>query len=169
MPRNYGFELIRFERDPFRPLWVLPATELRDGFDVLTATWDERAIYFVHAGELQARDLANGSLLWKRALPNSAGPWKVEQFGGGLIVWPQSFAGLPALSGPVDPITAALTLVLGRRAIGVVPIVFVDAKNGAVKQRLDVPHDGGPVFANVQGTRLVVSAGGQVRAWSAVP
>ena len=35
--------------------------------------------------------------------------------------------------------------------------------------RLDVPHDGGPVFANVQGTRIVVSAGGKVRAWSAVP
>ncbi len=169
VPRNYGFDLIRFEREPFRPLWVLPATEFRDGFDVLTATWDERALYFVHAGELQAHALADGSLLWKRALPASPGPWKVERFAGGLIAWPQSSAGLPALSGPVDPITAALTLSVGRRGIGAMPVAFVDANDGTVKQRLDVPHDGGPVFANIQGSRLVVSAGGQVRAWSAVP
>ncbi len=169
VPRNYGFDLIRFERGPFRPKWIVSATEFRDGFDVLAAAWDERALYFVQSGRLQARDLTDGSLLWKRDLPAANGPWKVERFGGGLIAWPQSAAGLPALSGPVDPFTAAVTLAVGRRGIGSVPILFVDANDGTVRQRLDVPHDAGPVFANVQGPRLVVSAGGQVRTWSAAP
>jgi hypothetical protein len=88
---------------------------------------------------------------------------------GELLVWPQSHAGLPALPGSLDPFAAAVTLAFGRRGIGSVPILLVDARSAAVKDRLDVPHDGGPVFANVQGTRLVVSAGGKVRAWSAAP
>jgi hypothetical protein len=76
---------------------------------------------------------------------------------------------LPALPGTIDPFAATITLAFGRRGIGAVPILLVAVHDGAMKARLDVPHDGGPVFANVQGTRLVVSAGGMVRCWSAVP
>jgi hypothetical protein len=169
VPRNQGFELLRLEHPSLRPLWSVAAYELRDGFDVRAATWDERAVYFVHASELQARAVATGSLLWKCALPAGSGPWKVERLAGRLLVWPQSHAGLPALPGLLDPFTATVTLAFGRRGIGSVPILFVDTQSGGVKDRLDVPHDGGPVFVNVQGTRLMASAGGKVRAWSAVP
>jgi outer membrane protein assembly factor BamB len=169
VPRNQGFELVRLARPRLRPMWALPASELRDGFDVRAATWDERALYLVHAGELQARDLSNGAILWRRTLPTSSGEWKVERLGGDLIAWPQSHAGLPALSGPVHPIAAALTLSFGRRGIGAVPILLVDAKDGGIRQRLDVPYDRGPVFVHVNETRLIVSAGGAVRAWSALP
>jgi outer membrane protein assembly factor BamB len=168
-PRNRGFELVRLEPGTLRPLWTLAESELRDGFDVRAATWDERALYFIHAGDLEARDLVTGKRSWKRALPSASGRWKVERFGGELIAWPQAHAGLPALAGPVHPVAAALTLAFGRRGIGSTPVLLIAAKDGAVKQRLDVPHDAGPVFVNIQGTRLVVSAGAAVRAWSAVP
>lgn len=169
IPRNQGFELVRFKDHPFEPLWTVPALELRDGFDVHNATCDERAVYFVHAGSLEARALDTGKTLWRLKLPAASGAWKAEQAGGGLLVWAQSTAGLPALAGPVHPLAATLTVAAGRRGIGAVPILFVDPSDGSTKQRLDVPHDGGPAFVNRQGTTFVVTAGGLVRAWQGAP
>jgi outer membrane protein assembly factor BamB len=170
IPRNQGFELTSLEPRPgLRPLWSLPATELREGFDVLTAAWDQSAVYFVHAGQLQARSLTNGSLLWRFRLPKTSGTWHVEAWGGKLLVWPQSTSGIPAVLGPGDPRTAALALLTGRRGIGGVPVLLVDPKTGTQLDRVEVPHASGPVFVNRQVNQILVTADGKTRAFAGMP
>lgn len=165
IPRNQGYDLVRFHNNRLEPLWTVPAIELRDGFDVLEAAWNEECLFFATAGELQARSLESGRIVWMRKLPPASGSWKIQRDGNGLLVWAQSTAGLPALVGPLDPVSAAVTLATGRRNFGRIPILRLDAADGSLQEQIDVPHDGGPAFVHRQGNSLIATAGNRVRAW----
>lgn len=165
VPCNQGDELVRLNPATGSPLWSLPAFTFREGLDGAAARVGPDMVYLVVKAEVQARRLADGSLAWKCPLPARPEEWALERFQGDLIAYPRTFAGLPLFSGPTDPFTAAATLGLGRRGLGFVPILLIDRDSGKVRSRIDVPHDRGPFFVNVQGPRLIVSAGGVVQAW----
>lgn len=167
VPRNQGAELVRLDAVTGRPRWQRPVHELDEDFDPRRASVDERALYGVQRGVAFARSLNVGELLWTQAVPSVPAPWRVRRWGDALLAWPESAAGLPALPDAGVPLAAPLTVAWGRRGLGVLPVLLYDADSGRLRQRLQLPHDRGPVLVHTQGPRLAVSMGGMVTVYAA--
>jgi outer membrane protein assembly factor BamB len=165
VPRNQGSELACHGWDPPRLRWVRPSEEMGGGFDVRAAAIDERAVYYAQRGQLVARAMWSGAVLWQRPLPANPGPWQVDRYGNMLVVWPRSAAGVPFLAPTEMPLLTPVALAFGRRGIGSLPILLVEPADGRVQQRIDVPHDGGPAIVWAQGSNLYATAGAQVTAY----
>ena len=168
VPRNPGMELACHGWDPPRLRWIRPPEEMAGGFDVRAAAIDDRAVYYVQRGQLVARAMWSGAVLWQRPLPANPGPWQVDRHGGALVVWPRSAAGVPFLAPTEMPLLTPVALAFGRRGIGSVPILLVEPTDGRVRRRIDVPHDGGPAIVWAQGSYLYATAGAQVTAYRAL-
>ena len=166
MPLNQGRELTCFDPATGAPRWTLPPHLCHDGFDVSLALLDDGAVYYPYRNRLIARSLKDGRELWKLALPTGVGPWQVDRFGPSLLVWRRSFAGIPSVLAFADPLTAPCTVWFGRRGLAPLPILLIDPTTGGIRQRFDLPHDHGPVFAQVHGDRLIATAGGAVHGFT---
>ena len=165
VPRNQGMELTCHGWDPPSLCWALPPSETAGGFDVHAAAIDDRAVYYVQRGQLVARAMWSGLVLWQRPLPANPGPWQVDRYGDLLVVWPRSAAGVPFLPPTEMPLLAPIALAFGRRGIGPLPVLLVQSADGRVRQRIEVLHDGGPAIVWSQGSYLYVTAGAQVNAY----
>ena len=107
-------------------------------------------------------------MLWKMPLPANPGPWQVDRHGDTLVVWPRSASGIPFPATSQTPLLTPFAFEFGRRGIGSVPILLVEPATGKVRQRIDVPHDGGPAIVWAQGSYLFVTAGAQVTAYRTI-
>ena len=165
VPRNQGMELACHGWEPESLRWTRPPEEIRSGFDVRAAAIDDRAVYFVQRGHLIARAMWSGAVLWQRPLPVHPGPWQVDRYGDTLVVWPRTAAGVPFLAPTEMPLLVPVALAFGRRGIGSLPILLVEPTTGQVRQRFDVPHDGGPAIVWAQGSYLYATAGAKVTAF----
>ena len=168
VPRNQGTELACHGWQPHGLRWSRPPEEMLDGFDVRAAAIDEGAVYYPQRGQLIARAMWNGAVLWQRPLPANPGPWQVDRYGNTLVVWPRSAAGVPFLAPTEMPLLTPVALAFGRRGIGSLPIVLIEPIDGRVRQRIDVPHDGGPSIVWAQGPYLYATAGARVTAFRTI-
>jgi hypothetical protein len=165
IPRNLGTEMVRIDGSTGRAMWSVPCHELHDGFDVRAASCDDQSVYYPYRGHVIARSMIDGRVQWKQPLAANPGPWQIDRYGDTLVVWPRSASGIPILPMPDTALLAPVALAWGRRGIGSLPITLLDARDGRVRQRIDVPHDGGPVFVWAQGPMLFATAGGKVWAY----
>jgi outer membrane protein assembly factor BamB len=168
VPRNQGIELACYGGLPPRLRWTRPPEEILEGFDVHAAAIDERAVCYPQRGQVTARAMWSGAVLWQRPLPANPGPWQVDRCGDMLVVWPRSMAGVPFLAPTEMPLLTPVALAFGRRGIGSLPIVLIEPISGQVRQRIDVPHGGGPAIVWAQGSYLYATAGAQVSAYRTV-
>jgi outer membrane protein assembly factor BamB len=158
VPRNYGYDLERLDPATGAPLWPAAARLLPEAVDGAAVAADENAVYVACRDTLTARALADGKLLWRRPLGETAPRWRVVRAGRWLAVWPLQMDWGPTWSWlPLGD----LTLAVPRRArLGrPFPVLLHDARDGALVQRLnfetDVPAGAVQLFPG----RLVVDAG----------
>jgi outer membrane protein assembly factor BamB len=165
VPRNLGTELVRVDDSTGRAMWSVPCHELHDGFDVRAASFDDYGVYYPYRGHVTARSMIDGLTLWKKPLPPIPGPWQVDRYGDTLVVWPRTASGIPILPMPDTALLAPVALAWGRRGIGSAPVMLIDSRDGRIRQQIEVPHDGGPVFVWAKGPLLFATAGGKVWAY----
>jgi hypothetical protein len=86
-PANVGYFLQRLDRATGKSIWPQPRLFTRKTPDVSTWTFDQEAVYGVEEASLTARSLADGRVLWRRALDGARG-WQARRAGDYLTVWP---------------------------------------------------------------------------------
>jgi outer membrane protein assembly factor BamB len=152
---NLGDDLYRLDPLTGRAIWRLPpgTTPPLD-----TAAVTEHAIYMVLGGQLAARTVSNGRILWTRPLPEHVRRWHVEVTVGGILAYPLSRAARPCL--PAPDLTSVWTLHYVVASPRDFPVLLVDRASGETRWTLHFDSRGGPARVQTQGTRLLVSAGG---------
>jgi outer membrane protein assembly factor BamB len=92
VPENYGYRLQRLAPATGMALWSRPPLVELARLDPGAWLAGPRALYHADAGELTARSLVDGTVLWQRKL-DGAWPWRLDRAGDTLLAWP---AGAPA-------------------------------------------------------------------------
>jgi outer membrane protein assembly factor BamB/tetratricopeptide (TPR) repeat protein len=141
--RNYGYFLEcldaqngtrRWRKECF--LGVRPAS-------LQGATVDDTAVYLVEDNALQARSLADGGLLWRRALPECRSRWETARSGNYVAVFPARTDNMELdvhwLFGAAKLLLTAATT---SEPTGYCPVLFCDTKTGQPVQRLNFPSPG---------------------------
>jgi len=92
LPANIGYWLQRLDRSTGKPLWSSPPLLALPRLDAEGWALDKVAVYHTQGPRLVARSLADGKLLWERALPRpgpqSGGDWRIECSGYSVVAWP---------------------------------------------------------------------------------
>jgi outer membrane protein assembly factor BamB len=84
--RNYGYFLECLDLENGSRRWAKPVYLGTQPTTLEGGTLDDRAIYLVQNNSLQARELTDGRLLWKRALPSHRGCRQILRTQNCLIV-----------------------------------------------------------------------------------
>jgi hypothetical protein len=140
VPRNYGYFLEcldlltgvrRWSHDCF--LGTKPA-------DLELGALDETAAYFIQSHHLRAHALADGKLLWQRALPQIAGPWRTILTRNYLVTFPH---GEPKADYQARwlcwMVHLQITFPQQAQPGRYFPVLIHDAKSGQLVQRLNFP------------------------------
>ncbi|MCI0376303.1 MAG: PQQ-binding-like beta-propeller repeat protein [Gemmataceae bacterium] len=160
IPRNLGPELVRLDSATGKPMW---SVSFQADDVVLESTVENgRAVFVVGSQALQARGLDDGKLLWRRALPSTTCPWRVEVTDSCLVLCPRPALCLPSLPTPAS----LLSWPAIQKALLPPPqncaIWLCDPNSGQTMQRLHLgPSRSGPSMCILQGS-LVVSCEGRV-------
>ena len=145
VPRNEGIDCIRLNPETGKLFWSLSARHI-DGMDVSSLVIGDTSFYYIHAGELHARSLNDGTLQWTQALPPGAARWQLRYTKDYLAVQPSSPSSLPVGE--------------GQDARG--SIAFIDPWDGRLLQRLPFPGPPGPAEVLLTPRVVLVSAGGKI-------
>lgn len=86
--RNQGYELQRLDVATGARRWSEAVWLGRERIDLEHGALDDRAVYFVHDGRLQARAMVDGKRIWQTPLVGPPGPWQVVRTRDTLIVYP---------------------------------------------------------------------------------
>jgi outer membrane protein assembly factor BamB len=89
---NIGCELQRLDRLTGRPIWPAPVLLGDPVSDPGDWAGGEGSVCLVEAGDLVARSLADGRLLWRAQLGACERPWRVERLADGLLAFPSTLS-----------------------------------------------------------------------------
>jgi outer membrane protein assembly factor BamB/tetratricopeptide (TPR) repeat protein len=159
-PANVGYFLQRLDRATGEPIWPQPLLLTRKAPDVSAWTFDREAVYCVEEASLVARSLADGRVLWRRAL-DGAGGWQARRVGDYLTVWPVPSAKEPRFRfrSPLGAVQWNLGPLLMPEAV--FAVAYLDPKTGKLIQRLNLRIES-PVRTTRRSGRTAGEAGRSV-------
>jgi outer membrane protein assembly factor BamB len=135
-PVNVGYSLQRLDRATGKSVWPRPQLINAKSLDLSAWSFDSQALYGIEEGLLIARALADGEILWRRALP-SRDAWQARRIGDYLAVW--ACGGATAarfrFRSPLGAVQWDLGSLLVPDAIS--PLSWYDPKTGQLVQRLN--------------------------------
>jgi outer membrane protein assembly factor BamB len=143
LSRNQGYQLTRLDPRTGAPLWKTNPPILHEALDAGLIGLDDRAVYYVSRSVLYARSLADGKRLWSRPLPRGAAAWRVVSCRDHVLAYPVRVRD-------------------GARGL-VFPVLFHDARDGRLVQRLNFPAPAREGTLQMLPNGLVAGAAGQ--AW----
>lgn len=167
IPRNYGYDLERIDPKTGKNIWKPAARLCKDTFDDKSIAIAQGRVYYVSGRGMYCRSLADGRLVWKRKLRESATPWRLERTRQALIVYPAppkaELVLLPAGN-------IAVRLPLRERLVYPFALYVHDLDSGKELQKLDfgLTEDGGRLqffqdmlVVTAHGTAYGIRAGGK--------
>jgi outer membrane protein assembly factor BamB len=142
-PANMGNYLHRLDPATGKAIWPQPLLLTAKTLDVSDWTFDPQALYGIEDRFLIARSLANGEVLWRRALP-AGGAWQARRVGDYLALLPQASPATTRFR--FRSLLAAVQWELGSLLApdAISPVSWYDPKTGQLVQRLNFRIEAAP-------------------------
>jgi hypothetical protein len=162
LPRNIGYHFERLDPETGAPVWQPGLRVVREVPQPDQVTIGTSAFVYLNRQVLQARSLADGKLLWSRALAGPGPSWRAVCAGETVLAFPSRIKPWMRWSGfPTFGIMPSLPCnVWAGEGLS---ILCCEARDGQLLQRLNFSGPFSEPTVRIQSHRLLV--GGEGQAW----
>ncbi len=139
LPRNHATTLQRLDPETGAALWADEALVAPERVPAEAAVVDGESVCYAVGGLLTARALRDGRVKWRRALPGTAGDWRLVRTASTLVALPASAPRAKVYSRwPLAALELAVTAPPEERPGYGIPVLLFDPASGELLQRLNL-------------------------------